>query len=105
MTNIEIVKTAIALIREIHNIDFRIAEIKSWHTSTPNGVELDVWYTDKKGEFVKQNFGFVEAWFDITDNPLNLNRKCGMDKVEDQDSKLILRLAYYLINWYKKKVK
>ena len=105
MTNIEIVKTAIALIREIHNIDFRIAEIKPWHTSTPNGVELDVWYTDKQGEFVKQNFGFVEPWFDINDNPLNLNKKCGMDKVDDQDSKLILRLAYYLINWYKKKVK
>lgn len=102
MTNIEIVKKAIEMLRKTEKVIFKIINIEPWG----DGVNLDIIYLGRNNDHKKQNFGFSDAWFDLNEDPLDLNDKCGMDKVKDEDTKLILRIMYYLYAvWYLDEIK
>lgn len=102
MTKQEILEKAINLLVQTKGVDWTIVELYPWQS----GVAVNIKWSrkDKDGKIVydMQEFGFVDAWFDVNDNPLNLNDACGMENAKTLDDKLILRFAYYLyMVWYK----
>ena len=104
MTNTEIVKKAVEMLRKTNKVIFKIIDIKPWDSD--GSVELDIIYLGKNNDHRKQNFGFSDNWFDLNKNPLDLNDECGMDKVKNEDTKLILRIMYYLYAvWYLDEIK
>jgi hypothetical protein len=104
MTNAEIVEKAVEMLRKTDKVIFKVIDIKPW--GSDGGIELNIIYLGRNNDHRKQNFGFNGAWFDLNDNPLDLNDKCGMDKVKDEDTKLILRIMYYLYAvWYLDEIK
>jgi hypothetical protein len=103
MTNAEIVKKAIEMLRKTNKVIFKVANIGLWGS---DGIEVEIIYLGKNNDHRKQKFGFSDAWFDLNEDPLDLNDKCGMDKAKDENTKLILRIMYYLYAvWYLDEIK
>ena len=103
MTNVEIVKKAVEMLRKTNKVIFKITDIGPW---TSCGVALNIIYLGKNNDHRKEKFGFNDSWFDVNDDPCLINDKCGMDKVKDRDTKLILRIMYYLYAvWYLDEIK
>ena len=90
MTNIEIVEKAVELLNKIKNFNLKIIKIETLFDRGGAGVSVDI---NANGDI--QNFGFLLVWFNLSEDPLGINKLCGMDKMINDEDKLILRLAYY----------
>ena len=96
MTKQEIITKAIDLLVKTKGVDWTIVELYPWQDGVAVSIKWPIETKEGKTVYDIQELGFVGAWFDIDDNPLDLNTACEMEKAKTLDDKLILRFAYYL---------
>ena len=103
MDKVGIVKKAVYILNKLKQLNFVIDScMLTADSDNKEYVDLEIQF-QKNGGWRGMGFGFNDAWFNPDADPMGpegQDKESGIEKATTVEAKLIIRIAYYLYDWY-----